>query len=374
MDPLDDLDRLVDELEIGRPERVRAGDGLDSWLDIMVSRQASDLLLLAGEPPTFRIHGPVVRATAEPLDGDEIESLVLTTLPVHAQKAYRETGVGEGSYRLSGVGRFRINLHRERGRAAAVIRALPSRVPSLPSLGLPPGIDALSQLQHGLVIIGGATGSGKSTTMSALVDAINRRDAKHIITIEDPVEYEHINHRSVVQQIEVGADAPDFPAALRSALRQAPDVIVVGEMRDPETMRIALAAGETGHLVLTTLHTTDVPSTLARMTDSFPNERQPTIRQEIASALSAVWVQTLLPARHGGRVAAAELLMVGYGARQHIRRNALQHLHQEMTITRRYGSFTLEETLVRLVKAGLVTREEAVARANHLDDFNRALE
>jgi len=224
------------------------------------------------------------------------------------------------------------------------------------------------------VIIGGATGSGKSTTMSALVDAINRRDAKHIITIEDPVEYEHINHRSVVQQIEVGADAPDFPAALRSALRQAPDVIVVGEMRDPETMRIALAAGETGHLVLTTLHTTDVPSTLARMTDSFPNERQPTIRQEIASALSAVWVQTLLPARHGGRVAAAELLMVGYGARQHIRRNALQHLHQEMTITRRYGSFTLEETLVRLVKAGLVTREEAVVRANHLDDFNRALE
>jgi twitching motility protein PilT len=375
MDPIDDLDRLVDELELSRGDRVRTGVGLDTWLDVMVSRQASDLLLLAGEPPTFRIHGPVVRASAEPLDGDEIEALVLPVLPGHAQRAYREGGPGEGSYRLQGVGRFRVHLHRERGRAAAVIRALPSRVPSLASLGLPPGIEVLSQLQRGLVIIGGATGSGKSTTMAALVDAINRREAKHVITIEDPVEYEHANQRSVVQQIEVGADAPDFPSALRSALRQAPDVIVVGEMRDPETMRIALAAGETGHLVLTTLHTTDVPSTLARMCDSFPNERQPTIRQEIASALAAVWVQTLLPARHGGgRVPAAELLMVGYGARQHIRRNALQHLHQEMTITRRQGSFTLEESLVRVVKAGLVSRDDAVLRANHLDDFNRALE
>src|SRR5690606_25637162 len=237
----------------------------------------------------------------------------------------------------------------------------------------PPGIEALTQLTRGLVIIGGATGSGKTTTLAAIVDAINRRDAKHVITIEDPVEYEHTNHRSVIQQVEVGADAPDFATALRSALRQAPDVIVVGEMRDPETMRIALAAGETGHLVLTTLHTTDVPSTLARMTDSFPDERQPTIRQEIASALAAVWVQTLLPGRHGGRIPAAELLMVGYGARQHIRRNALQHLHQEMTITRRQGSFTLEDSLVRVVKAGLVDRDAAIVRANHLDDFNRAL-
>jgi twitching motility protein PilT len=375
MDPIDDLDRLVDELELSRGDRVRTGVGLDTWLDVMVARQASDLLLLAGEPPTFRIHGPVVRASADPLDGDDIEALVLPALPGHAQRVYREGGAGEGSYRLQGVGRFRVHLHRERGRAAAVIRALPSRVPSLASLGLPPGIEALSQLQRGLVIIGGATGSGKSTTIAALVDEINRTRTEHVITIEDPVEYEHVNQRSVVQQIEVGADTPDFPSALRSALRQAPDVIVVGEMRDPETMRIALAAGETGHLVLTTLHTTDVPSTLARMCDSFPNERQPTIRQEIASALAAVWVQTLLPARHGGgRVPAAELLMVGYGARQHIRRNALQHLHQEMTITRRQGSFTLEESLVRVVKAGLVSRDEAVLRANHLDDFNRALE
>jgi twitching motility protein PilT len=160
---------------------------------------------------------------------------------------------------------------------------------------------------------------------------------------------------------------------LRAALRQAPDVIVIGEMRDPETMKIAAAAGETGHLVLSTLHTTDVPSTLARMTDSFPAERQPTIRQEIAAALSAVLVQTLLPRRTGGRIPAAELLVVSYGARQHIRRNALQHLQQEITLTRKLGSFSLEECLARLVKSGVVERSEAALRANHPQDFELAL-
>jgi twitching motility protein PilT len=250
---------------------------------------------------------------------------------------------------------------------------LPKKVPVLASLDLPPGTEQLSRIQRGLVLIGGATGSGKTTTVAAIVEEINKRDAKHIITIEDPIEYEHINQKSVIQQVEIGIDAPDFPTALRAALRQAPDVIVVGEMRDPETMRIALAAGETGHLVLSTLHTTDLPSTLARMTDSFPAERQSTIRQEIAAALSAVFVQSLLPRQGGGRVPAAELLMVSYGARQHIRRNQLQHLHQEVTITRRHGSFTLEECLARLVKAGALSRSDAALRANHPDDFDHAM-
>jgi twitching motility protein PilT len=245
-------------------------------------------------------------------------------------------------------------------------------VPSLGSLNLPPGAAMLTRIPRGLVIIGGATGSGKTTTMAAVVDEINRRDEKHIICIEDPIEYEHVNRKSVIQHIEIGTDAPDFPTALRSALRQAPDVLVIGEMRDPETMRIALAAGETGHLVLSTLHTTDVASTIARITDSFPAERQPTIRQEIAAALSAVFVQALVPAP-GGRVPAAELLMIQYGARQHIRRNALQHLHQEITITRKYGSFTIEECLAKLVAKGTVERGEAVLRVSHPEDFESAL-
>jgi twitching motility protein PilT len=266
-----------------------------------------------------------------------------------------------------------VNLHRERGRAAATIRALPTRVPALSSLNLPGNVQALTKIPHGLVLIGGATGSGKTTTLAALVDEINRRDKRHIVSIEDPIEYEHVHQRCVVEQVEIGVDAPDFPTALRAAVRQAPDVIVVGEMRDPETMRIALAAAETGHLVLTTMHTTDVASTIARIADNFPAERQPTIRQDLAMGLAAVLIQALLPRVGGGRIPAAELLMVGYGARQHIRKNALQHLNQEITITRKAGSFTLEECLVTLVKKGLVERSEAVLRAGHQEEFEKAL-
>jgi twitching motility protein PilT len=372
MEPTNDLDRLADELENLNREIVGRDTGLEVLLRLMAERQASDLLLVAGEPPVFRVHGVVQRADAALLDGEDIDQLVTPMLPAHAQRAFRDAGIADASIRLPEVGRFRVNLHLERGRAAAVVRMLPGVVPRLASLNLP-GTEALSRLASGLVLIGGATGSGKTTTMAALVEEINRRDAKHIITIEAPIEYEHTNQRSVIQQVEVGIDAPDFPTALRSALRQAPDVIVIGEMRDTETMRIALAAGETGHLVLSTLHTTDTASTIARMTDSFPDERQPTIRQEIAAALAAVYVQTLLPRIGGGRVPAAQALMVGYGSRQHIRRNTLQQLHQEITITRKHGSFTLEECLARLVKAGIVDKAEAMLRAQHTDDFEHAL-
>jgi twitching motility protein PilT len=223
------------------------------------------------------------------------------------------------------------------------------------------------------VLVGGPTGSGKTTTVAALVDLINRRDAKHIVTIEDPIEYEHAHQKSVVEQVEIGTDAPDFKTALRSAVRQSPDVIVVGEMRDPETMQAALAAGETGHLVFATIHTTDVTSTVSRVADGFPPERQPTIRQEMSMALSAVLTQALLPKKGGGRVPAAELLFIGYGARQHIRRNALQHLHQEITITRREGSFTFEECLAQLVRKGQLTIDEARARSIRREELDGLL-
>src|SRR5207244_1009040 len=274
-----------------------------------------------------------------------------------ALKAYRSTGSADISLRRTDLGRFRVNLHRERGRPAVTIRALPTKPPNLSTLGLRAQVEQLTRLPHGLVLVGGATGSGKTTTVAALVNAINARDAKHIITIEDPIEYEHPHHKSVIEQIEIGIDAPDFPTALRSALRQAPDVIVVGEMRDPETMRIALTAGETGHLVFSTLHTGDVTSTISRVADSFPPERQGTIRQELSMSLAAVMTQILLPRIGPGRIPAAELLMIGYGARQHIRKNALQHLHQEITITRQNGSFTFEESLASLVRQNLLSAE-----------------
>jgi twitching motility protein PilT len=246
-------------------------------------------------------------------------------------------------------------------------------VPRLATLSLPPQVEQLTHLTRGLVLVGGGTGSGKSTTLAALVDDINRREARHIITIEDPVEYEHGHRSSLVEQVEIGVDAPDYPTALRAALRQMPDVLVVGEMRDPESMRLALTAAETGHLVISTLHTTDVTSTVARMADSFPVERQATIRQEIALALSAVMIQTLMPRRNGGLMPAVELLMVQYGARQHIRKNQLHHLHQEITLTRRFGSLTFEESLASLVRAGHIDPELARERAAHPEELARLI-
>src|SRR5246500_606283 len=341
---------------------------LDRWLAGLVNRRGSDLLLVEGAPPCIRVDAEVRKISSSILDGAEIEEAVLPALSSHAFDRFRVTGITDSSYRIEGLGRFRINLHRERTRAAAAIRALPNRVPLIKELHLPLTVENLARLPRGLVLLGGAAGSGKSTTMAALINEINHREARHIVIIEDPIEYEHQHIRSVIEQVEIGTDAPDFPTALRAALRQAPDIIVVGEMRDPETMQIALAAGETGHLVLSTVHTPDVVQSVSRVSDSFPPERQHTVRQELAMALAAVLTQLLLPARNGGRVPAAELLMVGYGARQHIRRNALQHLHQEITITKNKGSFTLEESLARLVWHSAVEREDALLHALHPED------
>jgi len=346
---------------------------LHRWLEQLVAQKGSDLLLVSGAPAAVRTEGVLSPLGESTLSGEEIEQAVLPAMAAHAREEYQQYGIADSSYRVQGLGRFRINLHRERGRAAATVRALPSAIPTLDELHLPPGVGALAKLQRGLVIIGGATGSGKSTTLAALVNEINRETSRHIVTIEDPIEYEHQHNRSVVEQVEIGIDAPDFPTALRAAMRQAPDVIVVGEMRDPETARIALSAAETGHLVFTTLHTTDAASTVSRIADSFPQERQHSIRAEIAMALAAMLTQSLLPHRNGGRVPAAELLMVGYGARQHIRKNALQHLHQEITITRKQGSFTLEESLAQLAFQQALSREDALTRALHPDDLDTML-
>jgi twitching motility protein PilT len=345
---------------------------LNRWLETLVDRGGSDLFLVVGLPPAIRVGGQVIRLDEDPLDADTIEGAVLPALPSQAVQKYRTEGVTDNSLRREN-GRFRVNLHHERGRPAVTVRSLPLVPPRLSELSLPTNILKLIKIPYGLVLVGGPTGSGKTTTLAALVNEINRRDAKHIITIEDPIEYEHPQQKSVIEQVEIGIDAPDFPTALRSALRQAPDVIVVGEMRDPETMRIALTAGETGHLVFSTLHTGDIASTISRIADSFPTERQGTIRQELSMSLAAVMTQILVPRIGGGRVPATELLMVGYGARQHVRKNALQHLHQEITITRPHGSFTFEESLVTLVRQGLITAEEARGRTIHPDELDLLL-
>jgi len=373
MDNSAELNRLVREMNDG-PESASADSSatarLDHWLTTLVSRAGSDLLLVENAPPCIRVQGELRKIESDTLDGADVEAAVVPALSAHALRVYRESLIADSSYRIPSVGRFRINLHRERGRAASTIRALPSKIPSFQDLHLPAPVANLARLPRGLVLIGGPAGSGKSTTLAALIQEINLREARHIVMIEDPIEYEHTHIRSVIEQVEIGSDAPDFPTALRAALRQAPDVIVVGEMRDPETMRIAVAAAETGHLVFSTLHTTDMASTVARISDSFPLERQNSIRQELAMALAAVHTQILLPSQSGGRIPAAELLMIGYAARHHIRRNALQHLHQEIPLTKKRGSFTLEETLVNLIRHGHIDRDDALLCAIHPDDLD----
>ncbi|MDQ5859020.1 MAG: Flp pilus assembly complex ATPase component TadA, partial [Acidobacteriota bacterium] len=230
MDEVEDINQLIRQLNTERAPGAegRSSVRLEAWLRELVERGGSDLLLVAGAPPSLRVDGAITPLPSAPLSGEEIEEAVLPVLASHSRSQYAQDSIADLSYKVRGLGRFRINLHRERGRPAAAIRALPSEPPRLASLGLPPGVEAVTRLPRGLVLVGGPTGSGKTTTLAALVEEINRRESRHIVTIEDPIEYEHPHQQSVIEQVEIGIDAPDFPTALRAALRQAPDVIVIG--------------------------------------------------------------------------------------------------------------------------------------------------
>ena len=374
---VDDLDRLVSELHQITSARSTpiTGDTPDlaDWLRQVRDQDGSDLLLVANLPPLARVKGQVSRLRGDSLSGEDIEAAVSPIVPTRLRDRYRDGDAVDLAFTLKGLGRFRMNLHRERGRPAAAIRALPMRVPRVADLHFSHDIALLAALPRGLVLVCGPTGSGKTTTLAALIAEINASHARHIVTVEDPIEYEHVHGRSVIEQVEIGIDAPDFPTALRAAMRQAPDVIVIGEMRDPETMRIALAAAETGHLVLATVHATDAAAAISRIADAFPVERQNAVRQELAMALAAVLTQSLVQTKTRSLVPVAELLLVSYGARQHIRKNALQHLNQEITITRKSGSFTLEESLARLVLGGVLDRGDAMLRAAHPEELESLL-
>jgi twitching motility protein PilT len=375
--PVNDLDKLVSELQLisQAPSAPIASDSPDlaDWLRQVREQDGSDLLLVASLPPLARIKGQMSRLTGDILSGEDIENAVSPVIPSRLRERHRDGEAIDVGFTLKGLGRFRMNLHRERGRPAAAIRALPTRIPRVADLHFTHEVALLAELPRGLVLVCGPTGSGKTTTLAALIAEINSKHARHIVTVEDPIEYEHSHGRSVIEQVEIGNDARDFPTALRSAMRQAPDVIVVGEMRDPETMRIALAAAETGHLVLATVHATDAAAAVSRIADGFPVERQNAVRQELAMALAAVLTQSLVQTKAGTLVPVAELLLVSYGARQHIRKNALQHLNQEITITRKAGSFTSEESLAKLVLAGTLDRGDAMIRAAHPEELESLL-
>ena len=361
------------------PRLLAAEEPLERLLAEAVRRQASDLLLVAGSPPAARVDGRLVRLGEVALDGETLTTLFAGHLAPRHRRALENDGAVDLTLHLAvegdaGAWRFRVNLHRQRGQLAAALRALPRRVPSLAELDLPASLAELVTPSRGLVLVCGPTGAGKSTTLAALVDHLNRSRAAHVITIEDPVEYQHTSRQCLVEQVEVGTDSPSFAAALRAALRQDPDVILVGEMRDLETVAIALTAAETGHLVLATLHTHDVVQAVSRIVDVFPGEQQSQIRHQLALSLHAVVAQQLVPRRdRPGRVPALEVLLANYAVRNHIRSQQPHRLHNEVTLGKRHGMVSLEESLARLVRSGVVLEEEARIRSSRPDELDSLL-
>jgi twitching motility protein PilT len=363
------------------PSSVPEGNPLESLLVEMAQRGASDLLIVAGVPPVFRIGGRLGRS-GEPLAADDIQSLLAPVVTGKLREKVESDGAADFSLRLARAAseddrrawRFRVNVHRQRGTLAAAIRALPTEVPTLPQLRLPASLAELVKPQRGLVLVCGPTGSGKSTTLAALVGELNRNESRHVITIEDPIEYEHRNAQSIVEQIEVGRDAPSFASALRASLRQDPDVILVGEMRDLETVSTALTAAETGHLILSTLHTSDASQAIHRIIDVFPPQQQTQIRQQLALSLNAIVVQHLVPrADSKGRAVAVEVLLANYAVRNHIRNDKLQNLGTEITLGKRHGMISLEDSLAGLVREGVINVEDARVRSARPDELDSLL-
>ncbi|MFN0172242.1 MAG: type IV pilus twitching motility protein PilT [Bryobacteraceae bacterium] len=380
----DKLARLVAELNRAaapalaqETERVAVSDGsaFDRLLALAVRNEASDLIVVAGAPPTLRSTGGLGSLQGAPLSGDDAREMLLPLLEPRQYEELQKNRSLDFCFLREGLGRFRANIHYQRGTLAGCFRVLPAKIPSLDSLNLPPILQKLAERRQGLVLVTGATGCGKSTTLAALIDLINNKRRDHIVTIEDPVEYVHSNRQSIVEQIEIGHDAPSFAGALRSILRQSPDVILVGEMRDPETMSTALTAAETGHLVFSTLHTNDASQSISRILDSFPMANQPQIRQQLSLALAAVIAQQLVPAADNTRRhPACEILLATDGVRALIRKGDDHQLRSAMSVGRNDGMTTMEQSLADLVRRAKITRETAFAHCFRADDLRRYLE
>ncbi len=377
-----DLSRLVRELNTqgggaSLPAIERDARGLlrlDRLLSRVLESSGSDLLLVAGVPPTARIDGRLIAVDPHALDPKAVRGLVLEILDEALQHRLEVDRAVDFCFDRPALGRFRCNAHFQRGTIAAAIRVFPPSVPTLSELNLPSSLERFAALPRGLVLIAGPAGCGKTTTLAALIHTINRTRNVHIVTAEDPIEYRHAHGTSIVEQMEVGRDIPSFAQALRAALRQDPDVLLVGEMRDLETAAMTLSAAETGHLVFSTLHTGTVAQTLDRIVDIFPEDRQAQIRAQLALSLAGIVIQMLVPLREGrGRVPAVEVLFITDAMRNLIRRGQNHQIHGQMGLSRGWGTITLDESLARLVSAGMVARDEAASRAVHQEEFESYL-
>ena len=339
-------------------------DVIEPWIREMWDRGATDLLITAGAPPLLRIDGALQPAMgASPLDADATAAVVAKMLPPTLLDELHEQREVDFSFGWCEVSRFRGNAFHQRGAAAVALRVIPNHIPSFAELGLPPVLEWFCTQTQGLVLFTGPTGSGKSTTQASMVDLINQRRALHILTLEDPIEYEHHNKLAAISQREVGVDTSSFARGLRAALREDPDVVLVGEMRDPESIQTTLTIAETGHLVLATLHTNDTSSAIDRIVDVFPSDRQSQIRSQLAAALAGVVAQRLVPRHGGGLVAAFEVMVATPPVRALVREGKTHQLRNVIAQGAGEGMQTLEASLSALVQGGVVSYEEALIRA-----------
>ena len=350
---------------------------IDELLELVRERKASDLHISAGLPPVIRVDGKLIRVDMSPLTSDDVESLIFPMLNNEQRRTLEQYWELDLSYGVHGLGRFRVNVYKNNGTFAAAFRTINSTCPSFEQLGLPEIVREITQKPRGLILVTGPTGSGKSTTLATMVDYINSTKSEHILTVEDPVEFVHTSKKSIVHQRELGQDTRSFSNALKSALREDPDVILVGEMRDLETISLAITAAETGHLVMGTLHTSSAPQTVDRIIDVFPEGQQQQIRIMLSNSLAAVFSQTLVPrlsedgVTKKGRVMAQEILIVNSAVSNLIREGKTAQLYSVMQTGAGSGMQTIEMALKDLYLQKKITMEDALMKTSRPDEFKR---
>jgi twitching motility protein PilT len=341
-------------------------------LKLTKDRNASDLHLTVGSPPALRIHGEMIRTDLPVLDRKVLHALLYEILTEEQKARFDRDHEIDFSVDLEGVARFRVNVYLTRLGEAAAFRLIPAEIPSVEQLRLPAQIKRLTELPRGLVLVTGPTGSGKSTTLAALLALVNAQRKAHVITLEDPIEYVHSHHQSIINQREIGHHSLSFSNALRAALREDPDVIMVGEMRDVETIQLALTAAETGHLVFSTLHTASAGRSLDRIVDVFPADQQEQIRVQLAEAIEGVLAQTLVPTvDEKGRVVAMEVMFASGAIRNLIRENKAYQIPNTIQLSNNEGMQTLDQSLVLLLREGVISREEALSKAYDRKNFEQ---
>lgn len=351
--------------------------GLNEMTELLkktVQMKGSDLHLVTGSRPAIRINGRIESMDYPILKPNDVQALVYSLLTKEQREKLESEWELDFSYAIAGVARFRGNVMRQRGTLAAAFRAVPFVLPDIDSLGLPHEVKKLCELNRGLVLVTGPTGSGKSTTLAAMIDYINKTRALNIVTVEDPIEFLHKHNKSTVRQREIGTDTHSFASALRHVLRHDPDVILIGEMRDMESISIALTAAETGHLVFSTLHTQTAPLTISRIVDIFSSDRRNQVRQQLAGSLRAVISQQLLPTADGmGRVAAVEFMLDTPAVKSLIREGKDHQLYSAIQTGQSYGMQTMDAALVRLCQKGIITKETAIEHCIDLSEVERML-